>query len=257
MLSSFVLAAVLAVAPDPEPLRARRDDAAVDQGWLSPTALTQPAKTVTIEVHELTVVRSTVAPHDRVQLTVAAFLPLVGSAWLGSLTAKLRAVDRDRLHLSVLAGGGLASAITFIATRERFLSGGLAASICGDASCAGLLSAYVLVNPTQATLPRGGPARTFARFIYGASFIFPVISHIKVVTEANFVAEVHGDGDYQASGHKYMTITAGIRLHGANLAATLGILRLYRWPWNGSHGDSSSGDAVLPALSLGGRFGRF
>lgn len=259
-LTPFAVAFLVVVTHAPiaaatEASTAQRDDAAVDQGWLSPTALTQPAKTVTVETHELAIVRATVAPGDRLQVTVAALLPLVGSAWLGSLTFKLRAADIERFHLAVLGGAGMASAITFVETRERFLSGGVAASFCGAASCNGLLSAYVLVSPTRATLPRTGEARTFARFVYGASLVVPVVSHLKVVTEANVAAEAHGADDFNTSGHKYLTFVAGVRLHWARVAATAGILGVYRWPWNGASGDSRGDSAIGPALSLGGRFG--
>lgn len=233
-----------AAPPAVEPLSARRDDSAMDQAWLAPTALTQPARTLTIDNHELDVVGATYAVFERWQVTVAGTIYPAGSG-LAAMT-KVRALDMGRYHAALLAGGGKLA-------EGNLLYGGAAASACLDVACGVVVSLYGIAGPHVRTLPESGGTNYGALLLtYGASAILPVARRLKVVTEVDVVGHELCD-TCESNAVERLVAFAGARVHGAGFALTLGAAvsaRTYpgdRRPW--AH------LSVLPAGSLTYRFG--
>lgn len=230
--------------PAVEPLSARRDDSAMDQAWLAPTALTQPAGTLTLSNHELDVVGATFAPFEHWQVGVAGTIYPAGYG-LAAMT-KVRVLDIGRYHAAFLGGAGKLA-------EGSFLYGGAAASACLDIPFGAVVSLYGIAGPHLRTLPESGGTNYGALLLtYGASAILPVARHLKVVTEVDVVGHELCETCESNAVERLVTFT-GARVYGAGFALTLGVAvgtRTYpgdRRPW--AHLN------VLPAGSLTYRFG--
>lgn len=191
----------------------RRTDAGMDQAWLAPTALTQPAMSLTVHDHELAILGATFAPIERWQITIAASpIPLGFNA---AVSTKVRLLDVSRLHVALIGGAG-----TLLVNRLVF--GGAVASVCLDAACASVVSAHGLAGPQRGQLEHGGDTHQTA-VAFGASGIFSILPDIKVVTEAHVAGQQNCD--LHCTDEVFGTLLGfvGMRFHSRSFAATFGL----------------------------------
>jgi hypothetical protein len=265
-VTNLALLALLALPPPPTaaasdtPLAARLEDPQVDQAWLSPTALTQPAGTVTLENHELLVGGVTVAPLDRLQLSLVGVLPVLRDSRLLQGVAKLRVLDAGPLHVSLMAGGGFERALFTVAEYERpLLSAGAVASLCVSPACRGIVSLYALANFGSETAfdssTGGSRTRRFTKVYYGGSVVAPLSQRFKAVAELDIVGESHPDWPQRSNAAWVTTGMLGLRIHGRRVAGTVGLLATYKVEEDWYATDSISVFVVLPAASLTVRLG--
>jgi hypothetical protein len=225
LLAVFASAATPDPAPDPEepeqavvsearpPVR-RGADAGMDQGFVAPTAFTQPARSVTVHDHELLLLGATFAPLDRWQITVAGVPAPMGP--VGIASTKVRLLDVSRFHLATLGGVG-------ILREEKFWYAGLAASVCLRADCEGAVSVYGLAGNHPRSFYEYRSVASMAGYLYGASLIVPVSPHVKLIGEVN----LRGHGAiYEVEAEVIETVYPflGVRLHADGLALTLGAM---------------------------------
>jgi hypothetical protein len=196
----------------------RRTDVGMDQAFLAPTALTQPAMSLTVHDHELAVLGATFAPVERWQITIAAMPPWVFNipkTFNAAVSTKLRLLDVSRLHVALIGGAGWLAL-------NRLIVGGVVASVCLDDTCASVVSAHGLAGPKRGKLDYGGESHSIA-VAFGASGIFSVHRAIKIVTEA------HVGGLQNCNLHCTDDVVgtllgfAGLRFHVRSFAATVGV----------------------------------
>ncbi len=215
---------------------ARLEDANVDRSWFMPTAMTQPAGSLTFSTYELMLMAVSYAPLDRLQLTATFLVPYAADMCCWSIIgAKYRLLDAGPFHFAALGQLTLASAqginIYGVGTsmgRSMFwaLLGGASTSVCFDESCRAMASAWIMTGFNEyynygTELP----------IVYGGSFSFG--HHIKLLVEADSAAFV-GDFDTAARG---ALLTYGVRFTGRNFAGDVGLTRPF------------SADTNLTALS--------
>jgi len=190
----------------------RRTDGGMDQAWLAPTALTQPAMSLTVHDHELAILGATFAPVERWQITIAAVPIPVG--FNAAVSTKLRLLDLWRLHVALIGGAGSLML-------NRLVGGGVVASVCLDAACSSVVSAHGLAGPQKGQLEHGGDTHSTA-VAFGASGIFSVLPGIKIVTEAHVVGQQNCD--LHCTDEVFGTILGfvGLRFHSRSFAATVG-----------------------------------
>ena len=224
-----------------DPLGARRDDGGMDQAWVAPTALTQPAGTVTVHDHELLIVGATWAPVERLQMTIAG--TSIGSSFGALLaSAKVRVLDIGRFQLAIL-GGGVFDFATY--TTGRHLGAGAVASVCLNAKCGALVTAYGMAGPFQTlgSVDDGGGV-SGTSVLFGGNALIPLSLRFKLVLEVDLA----GQGNcnlHCASQVQAVVSVAGVRYHTGRLAAMLGL------------GIEAEGYALspLPVVSASYRFG--
>jgi hypothetical protein len=202
-----------------DPLGARNADSGMDQGWLAPTALTQPAGTFTLQDHELVVLAATWAPIERLQVTVAGGTLPGLSGLLAS--AKVRVFDVGRFHLALLGGG----AFDFheFATGKHVM-GGAAASACLSATCGALVSVFGMAGPYWITGTRddGGPASGI-RILFGANAFIPLSQHLKLLLEVDVEGMENCNLYCESRLFEAIMPMAGVRFHTGGFAAMLGL----------------------------------
>ena len=226
-------AAAPAAQPDPEDVvtgtpatpsaRATATDPNIDRGFLLPTAMTQPAGSVTYNNYELLLHGITYGITDRVQASVTVMSPIVEDMpFVGFAAVKGRVVAADRFHLALQGSLGWVHAFNSTDGDANIVTGGagVLASYCLRDDCSSLASAsatYQLVMPS-------GSASTAHMVVYGGSIVHRVGRHVKLLGEVTSAAGgTRGSGDLE--NLEGVLVGYGVRFHTNSIAADVGFLK--------------------------------
>jgi hypothetical protein len=195
-----------------------------DRAVYSPTALTQPADSFAISDYEIGFPGLTYVPADGIQLSVNATLIPADDLIVPALAvAKIRFVNGGRVKVAALAAALL---IHKRYTFTRTIVGGLVGSICLDDPCESVVSLHAELGSHAVTGSRDdGAGVAYAPVYAGASAIFRVAPHVKLLAEGNLTARM-ACNDRCDDGLGDLILSAGLRLHGEALAVDLAISAL-------------------------------
>ena len=198
-------------------------DPNIDRGFLLPTAMTQPAGTVTYNNYELLLHGVTVGITDRVQGSVTVLSPIVKDMpFVGFGAVKARVLSTDRFHLALQGSLGWGHAFQSSAEDPNIytVGGGAFASYCLRQDCSSLVSAsatYSLVMP-------GSASEAAHTVIYGGSVVHRVGRHVKLLGEvASAAGGVTGSSDFE--NIEGVLVGYGVRFHTNDIAADVGFVR--------------------------------
>jgi hypothetical protein len=190
-----------------------------------PTAMTQPAGSVTYNNYELLLHGITVGITDRVQGSVTVLSPIVKDMpFVGFGALKARVLSTDRFHLALQGSLGWGHVFNVDSTTTDgnlyTLGGGAFASYCLRQDCSSLVSAsatYSLVMP-------GGFNDAAHTVIYGGSVVHRVGRHVKLLGEvASAAGGVTGSNDWENING--VLLGYGVRFHTNSIAADVGFIR--------------------------------
>jgi len=118
-------------------------DPNIDRGFVLPTAMTQPAGSVTYNNYELLLHGVSYGLTDRLQLSATVLAPIIKEIpFVGSVALKGQLYRGERLHLALQ--GSLGGAYSQDGGDGAFIGGlGALASVCLRQDCSSLLSASV------------------------------------------------------------------------------------------------------------------
>ena len=202
-------------------------DPNIDRGFLQPTALTQPAGSLTYNNYELLLHGLTYGITDRVQVSATVLAPLVSQMpFVGVASVKWQFLSTARLHLALQGSGTMlhvslteSDAPTGTASGNAFLVGaGAFASYCLRADCSSLAS----LSATYQLALDGGNS-TSSVVVYGGSIVHRVARHVKLLGEITSAAGGTGTSNFDnVSG---ALASYGVRFHNANLASDIGFMK--------------------------------
>jgi hypothetical protein len=173
LLSSFLLAAEAPPAVLQPP---------ADSAWLAPTALTVPARSITMALHEGVLARATFGVTERLQLWGGTSWTVFAGVPLWELGAKLRVVSVGRFHAALVAehfGFRFDQWTGLLAT-----GGGVVGSFCLDEACASVVSVSGLGGWLYLDGDDVAP-ETHAGFLVSPSAVVRVARYLKLVVETH------------------------------------------------------------------------
>jgi len=213
---------VVAAAPAAPAVGATASDPNIDRGFLLPTAMTQPAGSVTYNNYELLLHGVSYGITDRVQASVTVLSPITRDMpFFGFAAVKGRVVATDRFHVALQGSVGWGHEFDSSDSNSNVytLGAGAFASYCLRQDCSSLLSA-------SATYQLAGSDASDNRaniLIYGGSVVHRVSPHIKLLGEVTSAAGRDVNNDFEnLSG---LLVGYGVRFHGDNIAADLGFVK--------------------------------
>jgi hypothetical protein len=213
---------VVAASPAAAAVGATSDDPNIDRGLLLPTAMTQPAGSVTYNNYELLLHGVTYGITDRVQGSVTVLSPVVRDMpFVGFAAVKGRVVSTDRFNLAVQGslGWGHVFNVTDSGAGDLYSGGiGAFASYCLRQDCSSLLSA----SATYQLAIAGSSDNTAQTVIYGGSVVHRVGRHLKLLGEVTSAAGRAGGETENIDG---VLVGYGVRFHTDNIAADVGFLK--------------------------------
>ena len=213
---------VVKAAPATPAAGATSSDPNIDRGFVLPTAMTQPAGSVTYNNYELLLHGVSIGVTDRVQVSVTALSPIVKDMPLvGFAAVKGRIISTDRFHLALQGSLGWGRLDTQDAAADVYnVSAGAFASYCLREDCSSLASAsatYSLAIADDADRP--------GHFvIYGGSIVHRVGRHVKLLGEV--ASAVGGEGVADSNENvDGVLVGYGVRFHTDDIAADVGFLK--------------------------------
>ena len=215
---------VVTAAPASPAARGTSDDPNIDRGFLLPTAMTQPAGSVTYNNYELLLHGVSYGITDNVQASITVLSPIVQDMPLiGFAAVKARILSVDRFHLSLQGSLGWAHVFNTsdLNGGDVYTAGvGAFASYCLREDCSSLAS----VSATyQAAFP-GSFSDRADMVIYGGSVVHSVGRHVKLLGE---VASAAGGsvttGNLDNIGG--VLVGYGVRFHTDSIAADVGFMK--------------------------------
>lgn len=205
----------LAVVADSGALGASADPN-LDRGLVLPTAMTQPAGSLTYNNYELLLHGLTYGITDRLQVSGTVLLPIVESVpFVGNVAVKGRVIASDRFHLSVQGSLAYGEIRSWQSDSVSVVGAGPLATFCLRDDCSSLLSAVVTYQLLYAD------GKMAHLLLYGGSLIHRVGNHVKLIVEA---ASASGGSDEIESGSG-LIFNYGVRFHGRMLAADVGFIK--------------------------------
>lgn len=153
-----------------------------DTAWLAPTALTVPARSITVALHEGVLARVTFGLTERLQLWGGTSWTAFAGVPLWEVGAKLRVVSAGRFHAALVAEhfGFRFDEWTSLAVT----GGGVVASVCLDEGCASVVSVSGLGGWLYLDGDDVAP-RTEAGFLVSPSAVVKVARYLKLVVETH------------------------------------------------------------------------
>jgi hypothetical protein len=239
---------VVAAVPATPAAGATAADPNIDRGFLLPTAMTQPAGSVTYNNYELLLHGVSVGITDRVQGSVTVLSPIVKDMpFVGFAAVKGRVLSTERFHLAVQGSLGWGHAFDVDSTTSDSnlytFGAGAFASYCLRQDCSSLASAsatYQLVMP-------GGANNAAHMVVYGGSIVHRVGRHVKLLGEVTSAAGgTTGSNDLENLDG--VLVGYGVRFHTNSIAADVGFLRPF------GTGDDSEFLVGLPFVNVSYRW---
>ena len=215
-------AAPVVAAPVPGHEAGIRDDANSGRTWLSPTALTAPAGTFSVQSLELLIIGASYSFTDRFVMSVNTLVPIADDMPLILLTTlKLKVADLGRVKLAAHANLGYFDGLGIGEDEDdedfgTAVVGGVA-TFCIDAECHSIFNAYLgagfLIQPDvdQNSVP----------FLGSAAWVQRLGGRVKLVLEANAGFTV-GDVDQIAEG---LLAWYGLRFTSSAIGVDLGLVK--------------------------------
>lgn len=195
-------------------------DPNIDRGFLLPTAMTQPAGSVTYNNYELLIHGLTYGITDHTQVSFGVLAPIVKDMpFVGNAALKSRLLSGDRFHLA------LQGSATLFSSEAALLGAGVLGSYCLADDCASLLNASVTY---QLGLPIGQDSGgTGHGVIYGAGLVQRLTSHVKLLVEVGSALAVNGgpQATDRVDNLPGVVLSYGVRFHGDKLAADVGFIK--------------------------------
>jgi hypothetical protein len=217
------LAGAAGTAPPPA-----SSDPNIDRAFIQPTAMTQPAGSLTYNNYELLLHGVTYGMTDNVQVTMTVLPPITRDVPLvGAVAMKGRVSPSRRLHLAaqgtlgVLHLGSLEndSGGTTGATVVSVGVGGYV-SVCLRDDCASLLNASA--NYQYADSDNYSAAAHL--LIYGGSLVVRATDHVKLLAEiTSAVGRDSTDSSFQNIGG--FLFSYGLRFHSESIAGDVGFIK--------------------------------
>jgi len=231
LASTLVSSAAFAQAPAagdpttvvaaPETAKVGADDPNVDRGFLLPTAMTQPAGSLTYNNYELLLHGLTYGITDNVQASVTVLSPIVeGMPIVGFGAVKARLPLGERVHLAFQGSVGVLHATESNADDPTLytVSGGVFLSGCLREDCSSIVSA-------SATATKGfanGESSSAYAIVYGGSIVHRVSPRIKLLSVLSSAAAASGEDAQNIPG---FLASYGVRFHTNSIAADIGFIR--------------------------------
>ena len=202
---------------------ATSSDPNIDRGFLLPTAMTQPAGSVTYNNYELLLHGVSYGITDRVQASVTVLSPIVRDMpFVGFASVKGRVVSTDRFHLALQGSAGWGHVFdTTDSNADAYTVGaGAFASYCVRQDCSSLLSASATY---QLAIDPSTDQQAVHLVIYGGSIVHRVSNHVKLLGEVTSAAgRTATDGLQNVDG---LLVGYGVRFHTDDIAADVGFLK--------------------------------
>jgi hypothetical protein len=200
-----------------DPVEASATDVSLDHAFALPTAMIQPAGSLTYN-NEGILENGLTYAFRHVQLSLQGFVPLLeldGGLQLAILSAKVHFAPHPRFHLALQGLGSLLHGSLGGGDGTTFdVGAGAYATFCLTASCSSLLSAGAVYVSSAGDLPNGSHLADA-----GGSAIVALASHVKLLAEvdASTALELFGGGD--------VFLVGGVRFCGPYAGIDLGIVR--------------------------------
>ena len=200
-------------------------DPNIDRGFLLPTAMTQPAGSLTYNNYELLLHGLTYAVTDRVQTSLTVLSPISRDIpFVGFGAVKGRLFSTDRFHLAAQGSLGWAHAFSDGSNGGGdvyTLGTGGFASYCLRDDCSSLISASATYQLAFASTADAG---TLHLLVYGASIVHRVGRHVKLLGElATAAGKFETDG--RLSNAPGVLASYGVRFHTGDIAADVGFIK--------------------------------
>jgi hypothetical protein len=205
---------------------AAASDPNIDRAFLQPTAMTQPAGTITYNNYELILHGVTYGVTDNVQTTLTVLSPLSSDMpLLGFGAVKWRLLATSRFHLALQGSLGFAHQSSGTDASVYTMGAGAFASFCLRDDCSSLLSATV--NYQLAANASSSSDRAHV-IIYGGSLVHRVGRHVKLlgeVTSAAVGASTFGGGETNFENLSGVLVSYGLRFHTGDIAGDVGFIK--------------------------------
>jgi hypothetical protein len=203
-------------------------DPNIDRAFIQPTAMTQPAGSLTYNNYELLLHGVTYGITDHVQATLTVLPPIIKDMPLmGAAAIKGRVSPSPRLHLAAQGTVGFMSVSiendsgsTKPANVVSLGAGGYA-SICLRDDCSSLLNASANYQ-YAANYNYSGSAHLV---IYGGSLVLRASEHVKLLGEITSAAGRSGSSGSSFSNLEGFLVSYGLRFHTTALAADVGFIK--------------------------------
>jgi len=208
---------VVGAQPAPEPLQSQAD-VNIDRGLLLPTAMMQPAGSLTYNNYELLFHGLTYAPTEHVQISLTALPPIVEDMpLLGIVAVKAAVLTTAHVHLALQGQAGLLQSTTGANESAGILGVGALASVCLTDDCASLASASASYDLWL------GDSANASSILYGGSIVARAATHVKFLLE---VASARGGAGADASQNLDGILASyGLRFYGGNIAGDIAFVK--------------------------------
>jgi hypothetical protein len=208
----------LSIATTPAATASTAADPNIDRGFVLPTAMTQPAGSLTYNNYELLLHGVTYGLTDNVQVSATVVAPIIKDMpFLGLASMKGRLYRGERLHLALqgtMGGGSISQAGIFMVG-----AGGLA-SICLRQDCSSLLSASANLQFLTGSRTRDGGGNSGTALVYGVSAVHRVGPHVKLLAEVASAGDVRS-GSFGGGA----LLSYGVRFYSNNIASDIGFIK--------------------------------
>lgn len=221
-------AAETLVATPESPRKGIDSDPNIDRGFLLPTAMTQPAGSLTYNNYELLLHGLTYGITDNVQASLTVLSPIVDDMpFVGFGAVKGRVAVTDRLNLALQ--GSFNYGHVFASSSGDFdtnsggnvysLGAGGFASYCLRQDCSSLLSGSATY---QLAFAQGQDERLYW-IVYGGSIVHRVGQHVKLLGEVTSAAV--GGSNTTVDNMPGVLASYGVRFHTRDIAADVGFVK--------------------------------
>lgn len=215
----LVVAGLAGPAGAAQPITDAVEEASVDRGLLSPTALTQPSGSVTLSDYEVVGVSASVGILGRAQLSVGAMSWGLPFGVAGSL--KVRMLSIQRVHVAVIGAAAYWRQQKYVA--NAFLLFGAASSLCLDEACRSVASAFAITGRQYNDMDDAGPSSS-RPLLLGAGLVLRVAESLALVLESSAFRGFDCTRSYSSCAALTYLSGGGVRLMRGRLWADVALL---------------------------------
>jgi len=206
------------VAAEPAARASVAADPNLDRGFVLPTAMTQPAGSITYNNYELLLHGVTVGITDRFQMSATVLAPITEDMPLvGLLSAKGQIYTGQRFHLALQGSLGGAKEGGRGGDGALLTAGaGTLASVCLRQDCSSLLSGSV----TYQYIAEEQSSQGASGLIYGISAVHRVGRHVKLLAEVASAANLKSPDFVDGA-----LVSYGVRFYSGSIAGDVGFIK--------------------------------